>query len=127
MRISDWSSDVCSSDLITGKRIRAVRGCADASLHREVLALHHVAVQRDLDLVAAGREAVGLGDVELGVAGAGQVDRLAFLIDDLAVLERPRRLPGAGYAGGRVAGVGRNRGGDGVARARTGAVAGKRG
>src|SRR3546814_10509855 len=97
MRISDWSSDVCSSDLITGKRIRAVRGCADASLHREVLALHHVAVQRDLDLVAAGREAVGLGDVELGVAGAGQVDRLAFLIDDLAVLERPRRLQGAGY------------------------------
>src|SRR3546814_3271803 len=47
---------------------------------------------------------------------AGQVDRLAFLIDDLAVLERPRRLQGAGYAGGRVAGVGRNRGVDGVAR-----------
>src|SRR5690606_22825376 len=52
------------------KKGRGLRRALDRSrlrapvllLDREVLALHHVAVQRDLDLVLAGREAIGLFD-----------------------------------------------------------------
>src|SRR3546814_11215791 len=49
---------------ITGKRIRAVRGCADAPLPREVLAPNHVAAQRARDPADSGRGADGLGAVE---------------------------------------------------------------
>src|SRR3546814_4538284 len=35
MRISDWSSDVCSSDLRVGQRIEIMDGQADRALARE--------------------------------------------------------------------------------------------
>src|SRR3546814_9828667 len=52
MRISDWSSDVCSSDLLTDTERRALFGVPTA---REDLARHYMLSARDLALVAARR------------------------------------------------------------------------
>src|SRR3546814_15226277 len=47
MRISDWSSDVCSSDLGVG-RLPRKHDSEDPALHRAQM--HHVAVTRDCTL-----------------------------------------------------------------------------
>src|SRR3546814_15705705 len=50
MRISDWSSDVCSSDLRRDKNWRTIQGCLTAKRHR----------RRDVHWGAAGPAALGL-------------------------------------------------------------------
>src|SRR3546814_6127874 len=68
MRISDWSSDVCSSDLVRGRSARA--GVCEA---------------RDLDRIAdhLHRAGNGIVDVDDHVAGGGLrvVHRLADVVD----------------------------------------------
>src|SRR3546814_3923306 len=49
MRISDWRSDVCSSDLQTGDIVGHVGEQLVAFGERES-AFHHLAVERDLDV-----------------------------------------------------------------------------
>src|SRR3546814_13562789 len=91
MRISDWSSDVCSSDL---------------RHHDAVLAVEHLlaaAVQEEGDV----RVLLGLGDAELPKPGPG--DHLAEGVGE--VLRREDR----GHPGGERAGVFDHAGGDGEA------------
>src|SRR3546814_11665379 len=60
MRISDWSSDVCSSDLLFDQRRRDHTAIAQ---HGEELALSHAVLLRDL-LQRAGDLDVGDLDIE---------------------------------------------------------------
>src|SRR3546814_1617291 len=82
MRISDWSSDVCSSDLLTvtlTELVLPVRG--DAALGDMV---HVARADLDLDLVTFGSDARGMqrlvavrflvGDVVVELAGYRLVD-----------------------------------------------------
>src|SRR5690606_38466746 len=92
---------------------------ADGSLlDGELARLHHHAAGGDLQLVLAGRPAVGLADAEVGGLGAGG-DDLVLGVDDLAVLVGP----GRGQVAADVA-VGGDRGVDGVA---AGKAAGRHG
>src|SRR3546814_1865001 len=55
MRISDWSSDVCSSDLVAHfERARLRRACGQAEL------------DRDASLILVGEEAAGQAEEEEG-------------------------------------------------------------
>src|SRR5688572_4515573 len=84
--------------------------------HFEVAGLHDVAVERDLDAVTADRPAVRLADLEVRDAAAVEPERLRFLVDDLAVLERPAGAERAARGRSRRAGVGGDRRGDRVGR-----------
>src|SRR3546814_16132229 len=53
MRISDWSSDVCSSDLLVHRQSMALRGGAD-----EAFVERHVRAQAGDFLVALGQRAL---------------------------------------------------------------------
>src|SRR3546814_13712603 len=61
MRISDWSSDVCSSDLL--RRLRLLRHCLVDEAGQE-------ATQLGKQLVDPGRATAGLVFVEQGIVGA---------------------------------------------------------
>src|SRR3546814_16559992 len=76
MRISDWSSDVCSSDLVALARVGEVVGGGDRAAQRHHLA--RVRAPRDVgealrgvdhDLLVEGR--VGLGDEALPLLDGG--------------------------------------------------------
>src|SRR3546814_2832176 len=91
MRISDWSSDVCSSDLVIGRHIAPFSGVGDVGeiLHhaRRARPERHFAytTQRDggADLAALGAEAqAGRNGVEIGYGL------------DSAALQRRRRKGG---------------------------------
>src|SRR3546814_7083085 len=47
MRISDWSSDVCSSDLIIGRPLEASRRLPIALAHTDVVEEYHASITRD--------------------------------------------------------------------------------
>src|SRR3546814_1938939 len=64
MRISDWSSDVCSSDLIVGPAGGDAFGAAWAATVQQ----HHVGML-GVDLVERGPDALVI--VEVGAAGEG--------------------------------------------------------
>src|SRR3546814_963987 len=67
MRISDWSSDVCSSDLILEENVAdavAEQDIGHERLERERSAHHHVA--HFAQLAPAAIELVGLGHIEAG-------------------------------------------------------------
>src|SRR3546814_1553653 len=76
MRISDWSSDVCSSDLVALARVGEVVGGGDRAAQRHHLA--RVRAPRDVgedlrgvdhDLLVEGR--VGIGDEALPLLDGG--------------------------------------------------------
>src|SRR3546814_15555773 len=78
MRISDWSSDVCSSDLVIGPRV--------AGLHREMAAV----VAGDADLRRGAEQRARLARVaivlpEMDAVGAEPFGEAAAVVDD----ERP--------------------------------------
>src|SRR3546814_19182238 len=89
MRISDWSSDVCSSDLAIGlARIDAAAAIGDAADDRHAVA----------ELVAFDRYR-RLGDIALRPAGIGRartVERIAGLRrhDDLGAVGEEQRSRG---------------------------------
>src|SRR3546814_6940810 len=85
MRISDWSSDVCSSDLVVGNiicrvdRQREGEQSADGAAPRPVVAFvdgnaRHPDPERTCSVIArqrrAGRDETLLGDVERGIGVA---------------------------------------------------------
>src|SRR3546814_3391195 len=77
MRISDWSSDVCSSDLLAGFAVLRQR----RQIHRARLAFElrdRVELAADLE---DRREIVGVGDRRRTV---GLEDRRVAVVDDLA-------------------------------------------
>src|SRR3546814_13891822 len=84
MRISDWSSDVCSSDLRVAQSVRAPvqEEGAGVALSREVCLGERV-VLFAVGIAAAGDDAAGT--VALGATGAGVAGGV-----DQAVLARPR-------------------------------------
>src|SRR3546814_2874086 len=87
MRISDWSSDVCSSDLLEGGELAGAVGVAGfeglEQVHRDVGDLHgllgagalHAVVEHDVAERAGGGDAAGAGGDEL--LGPLVVDLLA--------------------------------------------------
>src|SRR5690606_3536353 len=60
--------------------------CAAGLPDLELAGLHHAAVQRDFDLVLAGRPAVRLADLEVGHAVTGEGDVPGFLVHGLAAV-----------------------------------------
>src|SRR3546814_17135521 len=96
MRISDWSSDVCSSDLVAGRYARAGRigvhlAAVDAARHRGDEDVGAVVVAR---LGKADPRGVAADDV---IAAAVEIDRRGRreLLDhlDLILIRMARRLP----------------------------------
>src|SRR3546814_14625996 len=80
MRISDWSSDVCSSDLIPlghGLDVRLADRGAAVLVAQQVLQqdLHRIGQAGDVELLAQlGQAGVGVGlavDVQFGAGGEG--------------------------------------------------------
>src|SRR3546814_9765309 len=80
MRISDWSSDVCSSDLdpLDGEvdlldRSRGLRAQREVSLplHCKRVALARLLVELDVARLPLGREEIGLGPQGCRLAGVG--------------------------------------------------------
>src|SRR3546814_9833563 len=77
MRISDWSSDVCSSDLLAEIGDRIERHVVTAALHRIDLMLHQP---------ETGRAVGERGAEDRHVMLIGELDEAVFL---LAVLHQP--------------------------------------
>src|SRR3546814_2717249 len=70
MRISDWSSDVCSSDLNTGAvRFKASVRCNSASVVFNVGHLDHAGVVHQMQHAPLGRQ------FARGLAGGGRIAR----------------------------------------------------
>src|SRR3546814_4494386 len=90
MRISDWSSDVCSSDLVVG----IVRGAAGVDRRQQVGALH-------LEL-RAGLQHVGRRHPQVTVVGEPRLDHLLQAgIEEKVAPADPRDVHRVG-GGGRV-------------------------
>src|SRR3546814_16591112 len=62
MRISDWSSDVCSSDLFLDPLLRYGGNSVTLSLYRNDIAFADVAIGANQAGVAAAIQARGIGD-----------------------------------------------------------------
>src|SRR3546814_19072610 len=106
MRISDWSSDVCSSDLLVA---RQWRHAAQPAVRGTVIDLFQPGPQPGIEVV----QAVDLGGVqfaeELVAAGAMPAFELAFAlggigpaIDELNAQAHADTLHGLGTVGGAV-------------------------
>src|SRR3546814_10300702 len=103
MRISDWSSDVCSSDLVVGDAEVGKQGVVlehqpdRAGFRRPLppLAGHHLAVDDDAALLK--RLQAGGDPQRSGLAAAGrpeQADDLAALQAEAQVIDRPQIAEG---------------------------------
>src|SRR3546814_8230362 len=95
MRISDWSSDVCSSDLVYGGKSWA-RGCS-RSLRDLVFEVTAAIDSRDVNRLAAVYNWTGMSNRN-GYAVLGRLDVIANrpLLDVSAVLPAPRLSVDAG-------------------------------
>src|SRR3546814_4469465 len=95
MRISDWSSDVCSSDLVVGNiicrvdRQREGEQSADGAAPRPVVAFvdgnaRHPDPERTCSVIARqrreGRDETLLGDVERGIRSEEHTSELQSLM-----------------------------------------------
>src|SRR3546814_8365668 len=96
MRISDWSSDVCSSDLASGKPLVAVNHLEGHALSPR-LADPSLPFPYLLLLVSGGHCQL------LRVEGVGRYRRLATTIDDAAgeTSDKTAKLLGLGFPGDR--------------------------
>src|SRR3546814_10368769 len=106
MRISDWSSDVCSSDLIEARRRRLLDHLLMASLRRTVALeeVHGVAVvvAEDLHLdMARRRQAALQQDMLVAERGLGLAARRLQRFEEI-VLARPHSHALAAAAGGSL-------------------------
>src|SRR3546814_9145070 len=86
MRISDWSSDVCSSDLVIGPRV--------AGLHREMAAV----VAGDADLRRGAEQRARLARVaivlpEMDAVGAEPFGEADAVVDDERHVARAADFP----------------------------------
>src|SRR3546814_19995721 len=95
MRISDWSSDVCSSDLASGKPLVAVNHLEGHALSPR-LADPSLPFPYLLLLVSGGHCQL------LRVEGLGRYRRLATPTDDAAgdAFDKPHNLLALGFPGG---------------------------
>src|SRR3546814_9695756 len=90
MRISDWSSDVCSSDLRAQARLVERQRLGDAVAHRARLTGEAAALHRadDVELIAAVGDQERLGE-DHAQHRPGEVDRLVLAVHgDLAGARR---------------------------------------
>src|SRR3546814_14224049 len=79
MRISDWSSDVCSSDLLHAARAAAFRARAAESLAASMALRARLLHREDAALEPhLAASVAGFAGIELAVLGAGALARLAL-------------------------------------------------
>src|SRR3546814_14637882 len=106
MRISDWSSDVCSSDLQSVGRLAARRPEPEAALMRPLLEVENLRVEipgRRGTLVAVDGISFEIGEGEvLGVVGESGAGKSLTGAAVIGLLDPPCRI-----AGGEVAFTGR--------------------
>src|SRR3546814_20870591 len=109
MRISDWSSDVCSSDLRLVERYQprlAVIACNTAS----TIALGHVRAALDLPIVGTVPAITPAAEMTktgvIGVLGTDATVRQPNVDDQLEKFHGEKMLPGAEERGGGNAGCG---------------------
>src|SRR3546814_8455927 len=93
MRISDWSSDVCSSDLVVHEHERVAVLVREGGLPARELDFLQlvVAAEAEVELVAAGHRVQG--EAELDVAAAAlwrAAPDVAHLVDGAVVLDHVR-------------------------------------
>src|SRR3546814_15294881 len=105
MRISDWSSDVCSSDLLEGGELAGAVGVAGfeglEQVHRDVGDLHgllgagalHAAVDHDVVERAGGVDAAGAGGDELLGPLVGDLLAGGFLLPNRGDTGAPTQPP----------------------------------
>src|SRR3546814_20076022 len=74
MRISDWSSDVCSSDLFDAKQWLSVKDVkrTDPFIHYGVAAAKQAVSDAGLEITDDNRERIGVC-VGAGIGGIGQI------------------------------------------------------
>src|SRR3546814_12029869 len=79
MRISDWSSDVCSSDLLHAARAAAFRARAAESLAASMALRARLLHREDAALEPhLAASVAGVAGIELAVLGPGALARLAL-------------------------------------------------
>src|SRR3546814_1374815 len=90
MRISDWSSDVCSSDLFQGGKVRSAIKSAESRIDAGRADLRSVEAETFVDVVAAylevlrAKQVVELNDNQVRVLGTNlQATRDRFEVGDL--------------------------------------------
>src|SRR3546814_6805218 len=110
MRISDWSSDVCSSDFVDHQRRRA----GDLAAHRELLGAGGLGVDReaghgagellrvDAELDVEGGDVLDRVEAERALERARDVDRLVHRV--VGTVDKAHRLGGEERARRDVAG-----------------------
>src|SRR3546814_6118534 len=106
MRISDWSSDVCSSDLQSVGRLAARRPEPEAALMRPLLEVENLRVEipgRRGTLVAVDGISFEIGEGEvLGVVGESGAGKSLTGAAVIGLLDPPCRIAGdAGSFDGR--------------------------
>src|SRR3546814_3449824 len=100
MRISDWSSDVCSSDLLGAREIRMGADAAVADGKRMAVRQHHKLMRPDPvgrqfpDAGVAGRAIVDADDATTSlVVVFGRVEQDPVRSEYAVTGEQPRRRP----------------------------------
>src|SRR3546814_4498013 len=94
LRISDWSSDVCSSDLIATKA--AARKPERAAVDRDEIFVHHVIVQREEGLAVidlGGSRGIEIGRSEEHTSELQSLMRLSYAVFCLKKNNRDSRRP----------------------------------
>src|SRR3546814_9372673 len=89
MRISDWSSDVCSSDLLAGQCLGADFGGADAC--RGFLHQFGLARFEHLDVGGGGRQRLALRQQVVAAEAGLDLDGLAEVAEILDLFEQKDR------------------------------------
>src|SRR3546814_11294291 len=99
MRISDWSSDVCSSDLVDAKLARGVAGLRvlDDEFERAALLLVDVACRRDQRDRLAGVDRPVIGEALLAMQDALHV--AAHVDEEIAFRRRGAKRETDGEGG----------------------------
>src|SRR3546814_15286563 len=86
MRISDWSSDVCSSDLLHAARAAAFRARAAESLAASMALRARLLHREDAALEPhLAASVAGVAGIELAVLGPGALARLALRSEERRV------------------------------------------
>src|SRR3546814_707880 len=105
MRISDWSSDVCSSDLVVHEHERVAVLVREGGLPARELDFLQlvVAAEAEVELVAAGHRVQGEAELDVAAAALWRAALdVAHLVDGAVVLDHVSLLDVVGFHAGLV-------------------------